>query len=214
MVRSIRRVALISFLAGFLPALFIPEARALHVAVPLAAQRNARVLHRNLAELTSDAYTIVAGRVTSVRYETHPQFSNIHTVVVKMDVLEVWKGQASGEFTFRLFVDDPIDMQTNLGYRPGQEVLLFMTQPSQYGMSSPAGLDQGIFLISRDAQGNRLVRNGVNNFGLFAKIDQSAPALKARLSAQSRQVATDLKSGPMTYDQLKEMVRVLQAGSR
>jgi hypothetical protein len=126
----------------------------------------------------------------------------------------VWKGQANQQFSMRLFVDDPVDLQTNLGYKPGQDVLLFMTKPSEFGMSSPAGLDQGRFVIRRDAQGNRFATNGVNNLGLFAQIDQKAPNLKARLTPQARQVATEQKGGPISYDQLKEMVAVLQGSAQ
>jgi hypothetical protein len=200
--------------AGLAPADSVVRAGVRVITAPLAAQRNARVLQRNLADLTQDAYTIVAGRVTSVRSEAHPQFANIHTVVVTLSVSEVWKGHAYGDFSFRMFVDDPLDQQTDLGYKPGQEVLLFLTKPSQYGLSSPAGLEQGRFLITKDAQGNRFARNGVNNFGLFAKIDQKAPTLKSRLTPQARQVASDQTKGPITYDQLKEIVLALLAGSR
>lgn len=176
-----------------------------------AAQRNARVLQRNLAELTGDAYTIVVGRVASVRAEPHPQFQGLQSVVVTLDVSEVWKGQAGKQFTFRLYVDDPIDQQTNLGYKVGQQVLLFMTQPSKYGFSSPAGLEQGRFRIVRDASGSLTVINGWTNRGLFGRMDQKAPNLKNQVSVAARQVLTTHRAGPISYESLKEIVSTLVA---
>lgn len=177
--------------------------------IPAAtAQRGARVLQRNLPELVDDAYTIVVGRVTSVRSELHPQFRAIQNVVVTLDVSEVWKGKADKQFTIRLFVDDPIDQKTNLGYRIGQQFLLFMTQPSKYGMSSPAGLEQGRFLIQEDAQGNRSVTNGLNNMGLFRNIERT-PAFKAGLNAAAQKAVEDHRSGGISLGEMKEMVRIL-----
>ena len=77
---------------------------------------------------------------------------------------------AGRQFTFRVFVDDSLDEQASLGYRVGQQVLLFMTQPSQIGMSSPAGLEQGRFRIQQDGQGNRVAVNGMSNLGLFRNV--------------------------------------------
>lgn len=178
---------------------------------PVAAQRNARVLHRNLAELVSDAHTIVAGRVLSVKGEPHPQYSNVQTVVVTLEVSEVFKGQSGSQFTFRLFVSDVQDVETNLDYKAGEEVLLMMTRPSQIGFSSPAGLEQGRFRVRLDAQGNRTLVNGFNNAGLFRNISQKAPQLAAQLGVSARQTLAQHRSGPIAYDQLREMILNLKS---
>ena len=185
------------------------------LAMPLAAQRDARVLHRNLAELVGDSYTIVLGRVTGVRAEPHPQIPNLQTVVVTMQVSEVWKGQAGTQFTFRAFVSHPLDFKEKLGYGDGQEVLLMLTQPSQYGLSSPAGLEQGRFRIQTDAKGNRTIVNGMNNAGLFRNVQKTAPKLDAQLAAlPARQLLTQHASGPIAFDDLKTIVKTLVAGSQ
>jgi len=178
------------------------------------AQRGARTLQRNLADLVGDSYTIVAGRVVEVRNEPHPQYRNIHTVVVTLDVADVWKGMAGRQFTFRVFVDDSLDEQASLGYRVGQQVLLFMTQPSQIGMSSPAGLEQGRFRIQQDGQGNRVAVNGMSNLGLFRNVTQKAPKLSAQVSEPARRILAQHRSGPIPYDTLKEMVLALVTNSQ
>jgi hypothetical protein len=183
-------------------------------AVPAAAQRDARAIHRNLADLAADATTVVAGRVAGVRAERHPELQNLQTIVVTLDVAEVWKGEAERSFTFRLFVSDPTDQSTKLGYRVGEQVLLFLTRPSQYGMSSPVGLEQGCFRIRQDSQGNKVAVNGLNNVALFRNIERSAPALKTQLSEAAGRVLAGHTQGPVAYDTLKETVRTLIASSR
>lgn len=181
----------------------------------VGAQRDARVLQRNLAELVGDSYTIVVGRVTSVRAEPHPQIPDLHTVVVTLQVSEVWKGQAGRQFTYRAFVNHPLDYKEKLGYGDGQEVLLMLTQPSQYGLSSPAGLEQGRFRIQTDAKGNRTIVNGVNNAGLFFRVAKSAPKLDAQLAGlPARQLLVQHKGGPIAFDDFKVIVQNLVAGSQ
>jgi hypothetical protein len=179
------------------------------------AQRDARVLQRNLAELVSDSYTIVVGRITNVRSEVHPQIPDLHTIVVTMQVSEVWKGQAGAQFTFRAFVNNELDYKEKLGYGDGQEVLLMLTQPSQYGLSSPAGLEQGRFRIQSDAKGNRSLANSLNNAGLFNRISKTAPKLDEQLTGlPARQLLTTQKSGPINFDDFRTIVKTLVANSQ
>jgi hypothetical protein len=190
-------------------------ARLVSLAMPAAAQRDARVLHRNLAELVGDSYTIVLGRVASVKAEPHPQFQNIQTVVVTLQVSEVWKGQAGSTFTFRAFVSDPLDFRGKLGYAGNQDALLKLTKPSDIGLSSPAGLEQGRFRVNTDAYGNRTVVNGLSNTGLFRNVQKTSPKLDAQLAAlPARQLLTQHASGPITFDDFKTIVQTLVAGSQ
>ncbi|MBI1739064.1 MAG: hypothetical protein HYR58_07435 [Acidobacteria bacterium] len=179
------------------------------------AQRDARVLHRNLPELVGDSYTIVLGRVVSVKAEPHPQLQNLQTLVVTLQVSEVWKGQAGSTFTFRAFVSHPLDFKEKLGYAGDQDVLLMLTRPSDIGLSSPAGLEQGRFRVSTDAHGNRTVVNGLNNAGLFRNVQKTAPKLDAQLAAlPARQLLTQHASGPIAFDDFKTIVQTLVAGSQ
>jgi hypothetical protein len=52
------------------------------------AQTTARTLPRALDQLASEADVIVHGYVVSARVESHPQLTNLMTVVVKMNVLD------------------------------------------------------------------------------------------------------------------------------
>lgn len=182
------------------------------ISTPAQAQRGARVLHRNLAQLVEDADTIVRGRVLSINAEPHPQLTNLDTIVVKLSVGEVLKGTAAGEFTFRQFVFDIRDRQRRLSYKLGEEVLLMMLKPSRYGLSSPAGLEQGRFRMQQDAQGNVVVVNGWNNMGLLRGVKASVPGLEAQLTVPTRQVLLEHKVGPILYDDLKDMIRGVIVG--
>lgn len=188
---------------------------ALLIAPPLAAQRDARVAHRNVAELVSDSYVILSGRVARVYAEAHPQFSNINTVVIEVQVSEVLKGQAGSTYKFRAFVQHPLDFKAKLGYSDGQEYLLMLTQPhAQTGLSSPAGLEQGRFRIARDANGNRIVANGYNNAGLFRNVGKAAPKLDSQLVGMpARQLLTQHYSGPIPYDDLRNIIQALVQNS-
>lgn len=185
------------------------------LALPVAAQRDAKVLHRNLSELVGDSYTIVLGRVVSVKAEPHPQYHGLQTIVITLQVAEVWKGQAGATFTFRAFVSDPTDFKQRLGYAGNQDVLLMLTKPSDIGLSSPAGLEQGRFRVVTDAQGNRTVVNGINNAGLFRNVQKTAPKLDAQLAGlPARQLLTQHATGPIAFDDFKSIVQTLVAGSQ
>jgi hypothetical protein len=170
-------------------------------------QRGAIVLHQNLAELSDEAATIVRGRVASVEAERHPQYYNLHTVVVSLQVEEVLKGSAEPVFTFRQYVHDIRDRETHLGYKPGQEVLLFMIQPSDYGLSSPAGLEQGRFRILADAQGNRSAVNGLNNYGLLKNMESTVSKLGPEGRSSLEQLMMHHRGGPIQYEELARVIR-------
>jgi hypothetical protein len=106
--------------------------------------------------------------------EPHPQFSNLQTVVVTMSVDRQFKGEAAGTITFRQFVIDPRELPTSLDYRPSDELLLFLNPVSPYGLTSPVGLEQGRFRISRDAKGIAYAVNGRGNVGLFDQVADKA----------------------------------------
>lgn len=181
------------------------------LALSVMAQRGFRVQHRNLAELTHDARTILSGRVLSVRSEPHPQYTNMMTVVVTLEVIEVLKGHLSALFSFRQYVLDERDAQEKLKYKVGEEVFLMLTGESAAGLSSPAGMDQGRFRIQMDAQGNRMLVNGYQNMGLLRNIDKIAPKFSSQLSPAARQIVQQHTRGPIAYTELKIMIETLVA---
>jgi hypothetical protein len=181
------------------------------LSLPTFAQRGFRVQNRNLAELTSDARTILYGRVLSVRSEPHPQYANMMTVAVTLEVFEVLKGQAPATFSFRQYVVDQRDAHEKLGYKVGQEVFLMLTGESAAGLSSPAGMEQGRFRVQLDAQGNRMLVNGQQNMGLFQNIDKAAPKFSGQLAQATRQLVQKHTRGPIPYTELKSMIQTLIA---
>lgn len=178
---------------------------------PLAAQRGFLVRQVNLAEMETEAAIILQGRVTSVRVEPHPEFKNLRTAVITVQVQKVFKGEPVSTYTWREYLQDIRDNAKNLLYKPGQEYLLLMIQPSRYGLSSPAGHAQGVFRVRRDAQGNQFVVNGRNNLGLFKDMEVQAPKVKERLSAAARQMVSTHRQGALPMGSVLEVVKALSA---
>lgn len=175
----------------------------------LEAQRGALVVPQNLGELVDEAETIVVGQVVSARAEKHPEFENLNTVVVTLLVKEVWKGSAGPAFTFRQYVWDFRDAQSVLGYRKGGEYLLLLIKPSEHGLSSPAGLEQGRFRLLRDRQGNRLAVNGSGNTGLFRGLTRQLREKGIELSSGPAALVARHERGPIPLDELRALVKQL-----
>ncbi len=176
--------------------------------VPLSnAQQSGMSVPMDLARMVDESENIVLGRVTSVKSEKHPDFQNLDTVVVTLDVQDALKGAPGSTYSFRQFVIDVRDRDSKLGYRVGEEVVLMIRQPSQYKLTSPVGLEQGRFRVERDGQGNRLLRNGLNNAGLFDGVAKSVPNLKSYVSSAVQQLTVQHQSGPISYEDFKSFVQ-------
>jgi hypothetical protein len=173
------------------------------------AQRGAMVYPRNLAELVEKSETILVGHVVSARAEKHPEFPNLNTVVVTLKVNDTWKGTAGPTFSFRQYVWDIRDRYDALGYGKGQEVLLLLVRPSRYGLSSPAGLQQGRFRILRDAEGRKYAVNGFQNRGLFAEIEKQARQKGIDLSPDAVGLVETHQVGPVALEELKSLIQQL-----
>lgn len=175
------------------------------------AQSTARTIPRSLDQLTEEADVIVHGYVTSARFEPHPQLRNLMTVVVTMRVVETYKGPARKAITFRQYVWDLNQQKAVAGeYGKGQELLLLLRPVSEYGLTSPAGLEQGRFLISRDRLGNATAVNGRGNAGLFDSVVQRAQARSLHLSARTLAVAQQHRAGPIALNDLEEAIRTFR----
>lgn len=183
------------------------------VSGPLPAQHGATTAQANLDQLVQQAHTIVHGYVVSAVMEPHPQFSNLQTVVVTIKVERALKGSAGTTLVFRQFVWDARDVPTLAGYRKSEELLLFLGPVSEYGLTSPVGLEQGRFRILRDAKGNRTAINGRANLGLF---DQLPSAIAARGLAPSPEAAALLTQprGPLPLTALEDLIQTLAGGQK
>jgi len=178
---------------------------------PLLAQRGALTRSRNLGELVSQSAVILRGHVVSVRAEPHPELSNLWTIVVTLRVREVLKGDAGPTFTFRQFIWDIRDRYDAAGYRKGQQLLLLMNPVTRYGLSSPAGLEQGRFRIRRDRDGRELAVNGHGNANLFRDLQQQLTRKRIELAPQAANLIQQHPSGPLPLDGLRDMIQQLRS---
>ena len=137
------------------------------------------------------------GHVVSAVVEPHPQFANLQTVLVTVSVAKVLKGNAPALFTFRQFVWDARDVAEAAGYRKSSELLLFLNPVSEYGLTSPVGLDQGRFRIVRDAKkGIAYAVNGRSNLGLFTDVESKAALRGIAISSQAKVTAQESPTNP------------------
>ena len=177
------------------------------VAAPVWAQRGAITVPRNLNQLTDRAADIVRGTVVSAHVEKHPEFTNLDTVVVTLRLRETLKGQAQGTFTFRQYIWDIRDTFDAAGYAKGQDMLLLMIAPSPYGLSSPAGMDQGRFRIERDRSGREMALSGTGNARLFEGIGAAAEKEGVALSSKQLSLVAKHRNGPVEVGELTALIR-------
>lgn len=182
-------------------------------AVPAWAQQGAMVAPRNLEQLTDRAATIVRGNVAGAHIEKHPRFQGLHTVVVTLQVRETLKGPAQRTFTFRQYVWDIRGRMGYTDYRKGDDLLLLMIAPNEHGLSSPAGMDQGRFRISRDADGREVAVNGHGNARLFDRMTAANVKGAATLSAESRAMLAVRRAGPVDAAALTGLIREMVRGA-
>lgn len=163
-----------------------------------AIQAQFLVRQVNLAYLTQRADIIVQGQVVEASYEGHPDYPNVPTVRVTLEVERMVRGPAGKRYSFREFLPGLEAKMGKRGYVVGQRLLLFLPVASRYGLSSPVGIEQGRFRILRDAQGNELIANEHGNAGLFKNVAETAGRAGLSLSPhQARLVALGRGAVPL-----------------
>jgi len=175
--------------------------------LPLHTQNTALTLPRNLLQLVDESDLIVQGRVTNVSLERHEQLSNLMTVAVTLEVEDALKGSPPAVYTFRQAAIDRRDQQQLLGYRSGQHVLLLLIRPSAYGLSSPAGMQQGRFSLRTQPDKSLQALNGYSNEGLFRGIESQLRARGIELQPEIRAMIGEAKPGPAPLKELKNLIR-------
>ena len=182
----------------------------------LAAPANAQLLYRRvgLAELSQRADIIVQGQVIEARYEGHPDYPHVPTVLVTLQVERMLRGPAEERLSFREYLPGPQGrMGGKRGYLPGQRLLLFLPEPSRYGLSSPLGGEQGRFRIQRDQQGNDLAENDLGNAGLFRDLAPQAARAGVSLSPEQARLA-GVTRGPVPLEALVSLVKQFASVAR
>jgi hypothetical protein len=162
----------------------------------------------NLTYLARRAGVIVQGRVVNVQYEPLPGYSHIPTVRVTLQVEQMLRGPAGREYTFRQMLPPLRPQAGKYGYAAGQELMLFLPAPSQYGLSSPLGHEQGTFHIRRDSQGHAFIANELDNSGLFKGVPSDA-AEQGMTLTKSQLRLSETANGPVALDRFTALVRSL-----
>ena len=182
------------------------------VSVQARAQQ-ALTLPRGLDQLTAEAKVIVHGSVISAKIEPHPQLKNLITVVVAMRVIDSYKGNPPKTLVFRQYLWDLCAQLGAAEYGKGQELLLLLGPVSEYGLTSPVGLEQGRFKISRDRNGQATAVNGRGNLGLFNLVEQRSRSRAVQLSPRTTALVRNSKPGPLPLLDLEDAIRTF-AGVR
>jgi hypothetical protein len=158
-------------------------------ALPLQATS---VRPMDLDHLTQAAGMIVAGKVTHV--ESRPDQHGLPATFITIAVTEKIKGVQEDALTIKQlgFQELPGDGRAMRlagmpSYRLGEDVLLFLHQPSELGFTSPVGLGQGKYTVFEGAPGKRLVQNLFGNRNLFPQGQGAAGATEAGLALESSQ---------------------------
>ena len=172
---------------------------------PLCAQLLTQPV--NLTYLAQRADVIVQGRVSKVAKRNLVRFSNIPTVEVTLEVEKMLRGPQKRTYTFCEVFLGLRAKEGKQGYQVGQRLLLFLTSPSRYGLSSPVGIEQGRFHITYNSGGDEVIANEFGNAGLFKGGDYSPPK-GTKLSVNQMRITTT-KSGPIPLSDLVSLVGTL-----
>lgn len=167
----------------------------------------------NLSYLSRRAGVIVQGRVVNVQYEPLPGYAHFQTVRVTLQVSQMLRGPETRQYTFRQWLPGGRTLAGKYGpYQTGSEMVLFLMSPSEMGLSSPVGQEQGKFRIQHDAQGQRYIANGYGNNGIFNGVVDDAEQSGVSLSQSER--ATVSQRGPVELDHFMKLVRTLMTQPR
>jgi hypothetical protein len=178
-------------------------------ASPTLAQRGAMTVPRNLEQMVAGSADIVRGSVLSARVEKHPELTNLDTLVVTLKVRDSIKGSAHGTYTFRQYLWDLRDVRDAAGYYKGQEYVLLMNAPSRYGLTSPAGMEQGKFRVQRDGTGREVAVNGRGNALLMRGVAVDLAKSGTVLSQGANALVAKHQKGPIPVDDLVRLIREL-----
>jgi hypothetical protein len=172
------------------------------------AQLSARTLGRSLDQLVDESEVIVRGSVVSSSVEPHPQLQNLMTVVVTMTVSDTYKGRPLKSIVFRQYIGNLSGQTFPSEYRKGQDLLLLLRPVSEYGLTSPAGLEQGRFEV-RLQKGKRVAVNGRGNIGLFDQVFERTGQRKIQLSPRAATLVQQRTPGPVPVTDLENLIRTL-----
>jgi hypothetical protein len=124
-----------------------------------------------------------------------------------MTVSETYKGRSQKTMVFRQYIGNVNGQSLPSEYRKGEELLLLLRPVSEYGLTSPAGLEQGRFEV-RLQKGKKLAVNGRGNVGLFDQVFERT-GQKIQLSPRIATLIKQRTPGPLPVADLENLIRTL-----
>jgi hypothetical protein len=175
-----------------------------------------------LAEMVQEAERIFVGECVAATDGSLAQAggSGIPYTEYVFQVREVLKGRLTERVTIRQFgvrephptPDGKLALVARVPgmpvYQPGQELLLFLIGDSALGLTSPVGLAQSAFWITREAGARRAV-NGFNNAGLFRGMSPLAVSTAAAPLTADEIDLFAVGKGPLALDPFLSLIRKL-----
>ena len=86
-------------------------------------------------------------------------------------------------------------------------MVLLLGPVSEYGLTSPVGLEQGRFRVSLDKKGQAVAVNGRGNQGLFNSVEDRARAKGLQLSAHTLAAIKRRDAAPLSLADLEDAIR-------
>ncbi|MCG8608112.1 hypothetical protein MJD09_24390 [bacterium] len=177
-----------------------------------------KLLHRNLKGLVEVAHSVFTGRCVSVSEGIRDleNGAKLYYTEYTFEVEETLKGHVGRTVTFRQFgwasprqIDDTRAIYPGImampNYREGEDYLLFLIGESRLGLTSPAGLNQGAFLVEKDQDGLAVAANAILNRGLFRDIS-SVEMDQLGMTGPEKQLCT-FQKGPLPIQEFKSVVK-------
>ena len=160
----------------------------------------------NLSEMVASADRVFYGQCLSAETGTEPS-TGLQVRFYRFRVLDGLKGVGPGETLIVRQVagaaGGPLSVPGMVQYQKGQRVLLFLHKDSRLGLTSPVGMNQGLFRAKRRGDGGLGFVNAVNNKNLTHNLSASA-ASEMGVDPDEMQ---RLRSGePLRLNVLRELV--------
>jgi len=165
--------------------------------------------------MTKQSGRIVEGKVLSVAegFVPGPSGGKIPVTKYTLSVSKSMKGKgkSGAKIVVKHLRLSGVSLMTGEGggeryefptYKVGEHLILFLTHESSLGLSSPIGLQQGVFQVQKDKDGRPThAVNGVDNAGLYDSADEGAPtAGQDHTRKEETGFSIHRKKGPIPYD--------------
>ena len=138
----------------------------------------------NLDQMVHEADRVIVGRVLAAE-DTFDQ-KRLPITVYRIRVEDAIKGEVGTTLEIRQLGHRSKQPNPETGrifhipgmplYAPGESVLLLLNQDSRLGLTSPVGMMQGSFRLTKDKGGRELALNGVGNRGLLSGMEPGGAA--------------------------------------